>query len=227
MGPSGNHRGGKGLMRHYEIGEWTDFARNLLSKEERRSMAEHLQAGCGECAATLDFVRRVSATAQADISYQSASSLLAASARNIFSHQPDRGWDKVLETLRSLAGRLTYDSAADLQPAGARGAAASRQMLYEAGDFFLDLRFDREPDSLAVVLVGQVANQKDPDFRVARLPVLILAGQNVITQTTSNEFGEFSIEYVPKPNLRLCVPITDAGIRLEVPLKRLLVDHET
>jgi hypothetical protein len=154
---------------------------------------------------------------------------LAVSVRRIFTKQTGARWsDKAIEALQLLMAHVTYDSTADLQPAGARATRpASRQMLYEAGDFCLDLRFDRERDSLEVMLVGQVANQKNPEFRVAKLPVLILSGQKVVTQTASNEFGEFSLEYIPRPNLRLCVPVKDAGVRLEVPLKRLLEEHES
>ena len=70
-----------------------------------------------------------------------------------------------MKALQILAGHLTYDSAGDLQPAGARANRSdSRQVLYEAGDFCLDLRFDRERDSMQIMLVGQVANQKNPQI---------------------------------------------------------------
>lgn len=212
-------------MRHYEIGEWADFARNVLPEDECRRMAAHLETGCEECTAAAALVRRVSAAGATESGYESASSALAAAARRIFT-SPQRGTvaDKFIEKLAILAARLTYDSLTDLQPAGARGLAASRQMLYEAGDFCLDLRFDRAPNSLHVVLVGQVANQQNPDYTVSGLLVLILSGEKAIVQTTSNEFGEFSLEYLPKSNLRLCVPIPDANVRLEIPLKQLLVD---
>lgn len=185
-------------------------------------MQEHLAAGCADCGAQLEFLQRVTATAAAEGAYESATSGLSDAARRIFTkpHAGLRWTDKTIQALRALVSHLTYDSAVDPQPAGARtNRAASRQMLYEAGDFCLDLRFDRERDSLQVMLVGQVANQKNPEFPVAKLPVLILSGQNVITQTASNEFGEFSLQYIPRPNLRLCVPLTDAGVRLEVSLK--------
>ena len=217
-------------MRHYEVGEWSDFARNVLSPMDRTEMEEHLAAGCVECSGQLEFVRRVAATATAEMAYERVTPDLAIAARRVFNKRPAgaRWPDKAIQALQILMAHLTYDSTLDLQPAGARAnRAASRQMLYEAGDFCLDLRFDRERDSPQVMLVGQVANKKNPKFSVAKLPVLILSGQKVITQTASNEFGEFSLEYIPRPNLRLCVPLTEAGVRLEVPLKRLLEEHES
>jgi hypothetical protein len=217
-------------MRHYEVGEWSDFARNVLSPMDRTEMEEHLAAGCVECSGQLEFVRRVAGTAAAEMAYERVTPDLAIAARRVFNKRPAgaRWPDKAIQALQILMAHLTYDSTLDLQPAGARAnRAASRQMLYEAGDFCLDLRFDRERDSPQVMLVGQVANKKNPEFSVAKLPVLILSGQKVITQTASNEFGEFSLEYIPRPNLRLCVPLTEAGVRLEVPLKRLLEEHES
>jgi hypothetical protein len=216
-------------MKHYEVGEWTDFARDLVSTEQRTEMEDHLAAGCAECDTLLEFIRQVAATAASEMAYESVTPDLAVKASRIFAKQQSgsRWQDKAIQALQVLAARLTYDSTVDLQPAGARAnRAASRQMLYEAGDFCLDLRFDRERGSQRVILVGQVANRKDPEFPVAKVPVLILSGQKVITQTASNEFGEFSLEYIPRPNLRLCVPLTDAGVRLEVSLKHTMEEHE-
>jgi len=213
-------------MRHYEVGEWADFARNLLSRNERAEMEQHLAGGCAECAATLAFLRKVSETASAEHSYESASSALSAAARSAFV-KPQVGVDRVTSALQTLIARLTYDSALDLQPAGARASrGAGRQMLYEAGDFSLDLRVDRERDSMQVTLVGQIASQKDFKSRIANLPVELVSGKKIIAQTTSNEFGEFSLEYVPRRNMWLSVPMTSAGIRLEVPLKKLVEEHE-
>ena len=217
-------------MRHYEVGEWSDFARNVLSYKQRTEMQEHLTTGCAECGALLEFIGKVAAAAAAEMACESVTPELAISARRVFTnqHRHVRWRDKVIQALQVRVAQLTFDSTVDLQPAGARAnRAASRQMLYDAGDFCIDLRFDRERDSQRVMLVGQVANQKNPEFSVAKLPVLILSGEKVITQTASNEFGEFSLEYVPRPNLRLCVPLADAGVRLEVSLERPMEEHES
>lgn len=216
-------------MRHYEVGEWADYTRNLLSRDDRAEMEQHIAGGCAECAATLAFLQKVSETASAEHIYESASSALSAAARRAFvKPQPSAsGLERIASALQTLVARLTYDSALDLQPAGARSSrAAGRQMLYEAGDFSLDLRVDRERDSMQVTLVGQIASQKDAKSQLANLPVELVSGKKIIAQTTSNEFGEFSLEYVPRRNMWLSVPMTSAGIRLEVPLKKLVEEHE-
>jgi hypothetical protein len=214
-------------MRHYEIGAWADFVRNLLSEREKAEMEQHLASDCTECVATVDFVRQVAAAAASERAYEAASEELAVAAREIFQARGAGRLGKFVEALRVLVAQLTYDSASDLLPEGARAhRSATRQMMFQAGDFCLDLRLDRELNSRRVTLVGQLANPKDSQIQLAKLQVLILSGEKILTQASINEFGEFSLDYMPRPNLRLCVPINDAGVRVEVPLKSLLEEHE-
>src|SRR5690242_12312854 len=134
-------------MRHYEVGEWTDFVRNLVPEEDRIAMQQH-RAHCTGCSALAGFLEQLCQTAQAEQSYEAASASLAASARNIFGvkHPAKPAMrDRVIDTLRTLVACLTYDSAAELRPLGARSyRAGSRQMLYEAGDYCVDLRLSEQ-----------------------------------------------------------------------------------
>ena len=216
-------------MGHYDVGEWADFVRNLVTGARRSEMTQHLTSGCAECNANVAFLRQVAGAAETDRSYESPSAGLAEAARRVFPGAKDRrehaGWMPALE---ALIARLTFDSAAQLHPAGARGdRPASRQLMYQAGDYWVDLRLDRARNSMRVILVGQVANQKDPLLQMARLPVFVMAGRKIVSETASNEFGEFSLEFLPRQDLRLCVQVTQAGVQLEVPLKRSLEEHET
>jgi hypothetical protein len=214
----------EGRMGHYDIGEWADYVRNLLSDARRSEVERHLAGGCEECGAVVGFLREVANTAAADRFYQQASAGLAAEAREIFSGNP-RNVERpgVLDKLHSLVGQLTFDSAGQLYPSGARGErTTTRQLMYRAGGYCVDLRVDRERNTTRVILVGQVANQEQPLLQLARLPVLVMAGKKIISETASNEFGEFTLEFPPRENLRLCVQVTQAGFQLEVPLKRTL-----
>jgi hypothetical protein len=216
-------------MGHYHIGEWTDLVRGLVPETRRNEMEQHLESGCGECRSLFGLLRHLAEAAQAELVYESSSAGLSSKARSLFQDEakaPLR--DRLGSALQTLVATLTFDSIAEPQPAGARGnRASSRQMMYQAGDYFIDLRLDRERDSMKIILVGQVANQKDPLLKLARLPVFVMAGKNVVSESASNEFGEFSLEFVPRQNLRLCVQVTQAGFQLEVPLKRSLEEHET
>ena len=216
-------------MGHYNIGEWTDLVRGLVSESRRKEMEGHLSEGCEECGGIAVFLRQVSGLAQSEIAYEESSAKLSAAACAVFEDQTSHSLRRrAASTLRTLMAKLTFDSAAQLQPAGIRGhRASSRQLLFEAGDYSIDLRLDRERESMKVILVGQVACQKDPLLQLARLPVFVMDGKKIVSETASNQFGEFSVEFVPRRNLRLCVQVTQAGFQLEVPLKRTLEEHET
>ena len=216
-------------MRHYDMSQWADFARNLLPPNKRMELEQHLATGCNECSSLYEFLKQVSETAAAEIAYDAVTPNLAPAVRRIFrqgtAKERAAGFWK---DFPALIGKLRYDSSLDLHPVGARSSrAANRQMMYLAGDFCLDLRFDRERDSLTVTLVGQVADQSNPASKMGELPVLLIAGKKVVKETSSNDFGEFTIEYTPRRNLRLCVPVSRAGVRLEVPLSHLLEEHES
>jgi len=215
-------------MSHYDIGEWADYVRNLSSESRRVDMEQHLAAGCEECDALTRFLRAVADIAGADESYEQASAPLTAAARGIFVPQVKSGERRsLMGSLRALAAHLTFDSAAQLYASGARGhRPAARQLMYQAGEYCLDLRLDRQRNTTRVILVGQVANEKHPLLHLARLPVYVMAGKKIVSETASNEFGEFTLEFLPRANLRLCVQVTQGGVQLEIPLKRSLEEHE-
>jgi len=216
-------------MGHYDIGEWADYVRNLLSETKRNQMQQHLASGCHDCGAVEGFLRQVADIAASDRAYQQPSAALTGAARQVFEKAAANTEPTgLLAALQALLAHLTFDSATELYPAGARGERpAARQLMYQAGDYCLDLRVDRERNTTRVFLVGQVANEKDPLLQMARLPVFVMAGKKIVSETASNEFGEFTLELLPQPDLRLCVQVTQAGVQIEVPLKRTLEAHET
>src|SRR5208337_2437470 len=135
-------------MGHYDIGEWVDFVRGLLAETRRNEMDQHLVSGCSECRLTVGFLGQVAELAHAEPAYESSTSRLSAAALGVFHGKaqiPLR--ERLVAALETMVATLTFDSAAEPHPAGARGGrASSRQMLYQAGDYCIDLRLDRERD---------------------------------------------------------------------------------
>src|SRR5258708_39431830 len=114
--------------------------------------------------------------------------------------------------LQRLWASLVYDSLNDPQPVGVRGThQINRQVMFHAGDYSVDLRFEHEKGSASMVLVGQIANQKMPDELLANLPVILVAGSREVTRSISNTFGEFQLEYVPQSTLRFVLPLQSNG----------------
>lgn len=93
-----------------------------------------------------------------------------------------------------------------LQPAlkGARSAAAgTRQMLYRADPFQIDLQVEAKPGANRIVVTGQLLDVSHPEIiaRDTRIEISNLRGQEVLTLV--NEFGEFSGELVNSGDLQL------------------------
>jgi len=204
-------------MKHFDISQWTDFGRGVDLGPKRAAMEAHLLVqGCARCRATLDLVRGVVAVARTADRYTPPDYVVrCAKALSAF-QQPKK------TRLPSLVARLIYDSFRDPLPAGMRSEdRVSRQALYEAGNFCLDLRLEHDRGAPLVTLVGQLTNRTAPDISMPEAPVLLMARNGVVAHTISNPFGEFQMEYAPARHLRLCVPLDPSGKRIEVSLNRL------
>src|SRR5207244_12716639 len=112
-----------------------------------------------------------------------------------------------LQILPRIPARLLYDSFREPLPAGVRTQRRlSRQALYVAGDYSLDLHWENERGSPRVALVGQIKNQKEPSKHLGDVPVLLISGKKLLARTVRNALAEFHMEYSPKTHLRLYVP---------------------
>src|SRR5207302_9303150 len=120
--------------------------------------------------------------------------------------------------LPRVRARLLYDSFREPLPAGVRTQQRmSRQTLYQAGDYSLDLRLENERDSSRVGLVGQIQNRKEPGKRLGGVLVLLVSGEQVLAQAVSNSLAEFQMDYAPTKRLRLYMPVRPAGKQIEMP----------
>ena len=200
--------------RHFDVTEWADYARDLAPAEKRQEMQAHLEAGCSRCEKIQQLFSRFALVAARERALE-VPRYAEHSVKALFV----LGRESRRSVLQRLWATLAYDSANDLQPAGVRGThQISRQVLFHAGDYSVDLRFEHEKGSASMVLVGQIANQKTPEQLMSNLPVILLAGEREVSRSISNSFGEFQMEYVPDSDLRLLVPLESTGQELEVVL---------
>jgi hypothetical protein len=201
---------------HFDVTEWADFVRDAVSPERQERMLAHLQHGCSKCERIKGVLQKFAAICKREAAYEVPR----------FTEQQVKALMGLAKAPRPSAfqriwASLVYDSVNDPQPVGVRGAhQINRQVLFHAGDYSVDLRFEHEKGSASMVLVGQIANQKTPDEMLANLPVILVAGNRELTRSISNTFGEFQLEYVPESDLRLLVPLEARGQELEVQLGR-------
>lgn len=201
--------------KHFTDAEWVDQVRGDVLASEKAAMDLHL-AGCRRCRRSRDLFAAVAEVARTEAAYSVPEGTFR-TARAIFALQ---GPEKVRILPRALA-RLVYDSFAEPLLVGIRSQQrVTRQAMYRAGDYYVDLRMESEPETRRVSVVGQIANRRDPEHSVAHVPVVLTSDEEVVARAVSNEFGEFQLGYAPAKHLRLHVPVSSSG-NIEVALNRL------
>ncbi len=206
-------------MKHYSIDRWVDFSRDLVEQAERAAMQQHLESGCAKCQRTSDVMGKLAETTEADPTYEAPLDVLHR-AKAIFSPRHD----EPRETLNRVLAHLVYDSLRDPLPAGVRSGDRPAQALYEAADYSLDVHVSREHVSREhsaprMVLVGQIADRREPGKWLADTPVSLKSDEGIAAQSVSNRFGEFHLEYAPQEDLQLEI-VVDADSTIEVPLQQ-------
>ncbi len=190
-------------MKHFDIAKWTDFVRGLCEKLAEVAIGRHLASGCRKCSHTAGLLGKLAAAVRRDLQVQVPDHALRRARAIFILQQPEK-----VQILPRIPARLLYDSFREPLPAGVRTQQRlSRQALYEAGDYSLDLRWDNERGSPRVALVGQIKNRKEPSKHLGDVPVLLVSGKKLLARTVSNSLGEFQMEYSPTKHLRLYVPV--------------------
>jgi len=203
-------------MKHFNIWQWTDYARALAADVPRAAMEAHLFAGCARCQRIVSVLRGVDSMARSEAGYEPPEHAIRC-ARAIYSlSRPEKiGFPR-------LIARLVHDSIREPLPAGMRAQhSPARHALYEAGSYCLDLQVEQQLGSGLVMLTGQLADRSQPATNAADVPVWLMERKSLVASTLCNPFGEFQLEYAPARDLRLHVPLRAARRRLEVPLDRL------
>src|SRR5207302_10744443 len=186
-------------MKHFEFEQWLDFVRGLAGPTNKKDMEQHLSLGCSKCSGMVRRLRRFAAAAAADAAYQIPEGAVR-SACDILGQQ---GLDRVLSFPRLIA-KLVFDSFREPALAGVRSQEqVMHQATFEAANYCVDLRLERERSS--VTLVGQIVNRTQPGQKVSGAPVILISGEKrAVGQTLSNRLGEFQIECQAGVQ-RLCV----------------------
>jgi hypothetical protein len=201
--------------RHYRAEELIDLARCVV-QPRNEEIHQHLATGCQRCSSQVSWLHRVTAITSTDGSYTVPDHVVR-NARALFAlNRPT-----ALPTLSTVVARLVFDSFRTPAMAGVRSQRLlTRQAMFQAGDYDLDLRMEREPGATQAALVGQIANRANPDERMARLPIVLISGGTIV-KTISNEFGEFQISYEPRPPLKLYIPLHNESREIELRLSQL------
>jgi len=207
-------------MQHYHLGHWIDFVHGFGSETARTAMEEHLAAGCPACRLAVSRLRVLAAIARHEAQYKVSPGALEF-ARSLGNRLARRPW-----LLSRRVARLVFDTMQAPLVAGVRGdPRASRHAWYQTGDYSVDVQMEPGGSLAAMTLIGQIVSVQNPPASLSNLAVAVASHRAVLAQTASNDLGEFQVELVPEPELKLYIQ-TNRESSLEVPLDNLRADFQ-
>jgi len=189
-------------MKHFTTEEWIDFANQVISGSKKREMAEHLEKGCKKCKETVSIWQGVRKTAESVSEYEVPEPVVRL-AKAAFA-----GANLGRQRGRSVsAADVLFDSFLRPALAGARasGDSETRQMLYRAEPYQIDLHIEAKPGENRIVVIGQLLDTRQPDTPGSKVPVVISNLRGNVVHTVTNEFGEFREELRPSGDLELMI----------------------
>jgi hypothetical protein len=206
-----------GLMEHFSVEKWIDFVNQAVTTNERQQMDKHLSLGCELCHETVSLWQRVRSSAAAEGNYQppeSAVRIAKAAYASTGLFPPNKGAKSNV--------RLLFDSFLRPVLAGVRSAGAgTRQMLYRADPYQIDVQLELKPGGNRVVVTGQLLNLSNPKLIATGTRVLMSNMQGDVMHASANEFGEFSGEVKNSGDLQLTFA-TPSGEPIVISLREAL-----
>lgn len=198
-------------MPHIPFETLADLAEKLVLDdgvpENRAETSVHLST-CGDCATSLQRLRQTISLMKSDREPDAPRDLLGY-ALNLFDRQPKGNAGSVL---RRLVAALTFDSENNLTPAfGVRsGTSGSRQLLYSAAGYDVELRLSRQEDKW--ILAGQVLSE---GCEGAQVSLTSTAASDESRAETLSDLCEFNFSSVPPGNYKLDLRLSD--LEVEIP----------
>jgi hypothetical protein len=197
-------------MEHFSEQAWIDFVREVAPSNAksgqvpdnsgRQALESHLLAGCSDCQATFKIWKQVYGIASHESEYCPPGDAIRM-AKAAFAV------NRLENAAETLAANLVFDSFSRPILAGVRStAAAARQLVYDAAGLTVDMRFDREPKSSKVQLIGQILDAERRQTVLANLPVVLSTERGVlVADGHTNQLGEFHLEFEEQEELKLAI----------------------
>ena len=197
-------------MTHFDATRWTDYVRGLGSAPDRAGIDSHLANECAECLESARTWLRVATTIRRQDDFHPPAEAL--------------NWAKQLAmpeaspSLLSQIASVIFDSFQQPLPAGVRSSASDvRSLLYQCGGLSVDVRLEPKVNRNSATVVGQVLDPCVPGQMVVNTPVQLLENDRVVANATTNDLGEFEIEFEPGNCMQLRIAIRE-NIFVHVPL---------
>lgn len=208
---------GKG---HFSEPLWADFARHAGSEGGRGEIQSHLDAGCDLCKRTAHLFLAVARAAVNDRKLVIPREFVQR-AKEIAKTAPAiSGW---IENLTVIVAHLTQWSPLNWQPSGVRSLGenpgpAGRRMIFRAADYAVYLKVEALPGGETAEIVGEIANEREHEESMEGIPVQTVVRGKTLSESATNRFGEFLIEYPIRKHATLRFALKHRGQRIDLPL---------
>jgi hypothetical protein len=189
-------------MKHFSTVEWVDFVNQMVTAGQKEAMQKHLATECKRCKETVSLWQKVSDTAAAEASYQPSADTVRL-AKVAFAAS---GLAQTKKESQGLV-EVLFDSFLQTAVAGARSVViGTRQMLYRADPYQIDIQIEPKPGSNRLVITGQLLDLSHPGIIGRDIQVTLSNHRSHSVIAATNQFGEFSGEIENCGGLELSIP---------------------
>lgn len=190
-------------MKHFSLTDWADFVRGVVPAGQSELMQKHLDAVCPKCTRTVQLWSSIVGFAKQEVSYSPPAAALRITESyfpQFFSHQYQKKGFQL--------ARLTFDSFEHQAAEGIRGSDnGPRQLMYQFGDVYVDMRMQPRTASGEVMLLGQVLRSGQSAAIAANAPISLLVNDETVCTTATNELGEFYMSFHATHHPKLLVVV--------------------
>jgi hypothetical protein len=189
-------------MKHFTSEEWIDFVNQVNSPKQQEAMKKHLGTSCRQCMGTVALWQKLHNTAAMEAMYQppEADVRIAKAAFAAAGGATQRNE-------KSSFVEVMFDSF--LQPllAGARSSGVgTRQMLYRADPYQIDIQIESRPEGNRLAVTGQLLDVSSPGVVGRDVKITLSNHRGNVIHTVTNQFGEFRGEIENTGDLELSFP---------------------
>lgn len=201
------------MVKHFDDARWAEFARELVSPNEKAEMQRHIDGGCRKCGDALQVWQDVLLVTSVEVEFTPPADVVRIVKSQLSALLPGA----------SHGVRLLFDSRLQPVTAGIRGSVAAGQFLYETDQFYIDLRLEPRRGTGRACVVGQLLPQKGTQSTTEGVPVRVQQGRLPLAETVANRFGEFQLEFDAVGDLYVSVGENESNAIL-LPLYGLYVE---
>lgn len=191
-------------MKHFSDEFWLDFARRLLPPAQHGLMQRHLDQGCERCKRLCKMWEAVADVIGRESHYQPPEQDVRMVKSVYATSRPTQLVPKLAKIIP-----LVFDSFLDTSAAAVRGRyipSPARHLLHQAGPWAVDLRLQGE-GGRRMSIAGQVLRSGRKPAEALAVDVILLRGDTLLAETSTNPFGEFHLECQYEKNLNMYLDI--------------------